>query len=350
MKINKYPYIVAEIGCNHNGDIELAKRMIKKAKECGCNAIKLQLWKGEDLITKKHLLELNDGKVKLENVSEWKTKELGLKNIFEQINKFAIYKNEHIKLFEYARRLGIDYASTAIKKDDIDFLLDQKVSFLKVASMDINNLDFLEYVISKNYPTFISTGLASLSEIESVVNIIPKKYKKNITLLHCISIYPPKDNIVNLRLIKSLKRIFDIKIGYSDHTLGFSIPLAAVSLGASVIEKHFTLDKNMPGWDHKISANPEEMEIICKESKRIIDALGNGRKILTKEEKDKKLKFRRSLTTTKYLKRGHIIRRNDITLKRPGTGIQPEELKYVIGRKLKHNIEEDRTLFWKDIN
>lgn len=350
MKKTKYPYIIAEIGCNHNGDVELAKKMIKVAKECSCDAIKLQLWRKEELITEKNLHELNEGKVKLENVQKCETKELGLKNIFQQVDKFAIYKDEHIELFKYARKIGIDYGSTAITKDGIDFLVDQDVSFLKVASMDINNLDFIEYIISKNYKTFISTGMASLGEIENVLNSIPKKYYDNITLLHCISIYPPKDNIINLKFIMTLKRLFNINVGYSDHTLGFSIPIAAVALGSKVIEKHFTLDKQMPGWDHKVSANAYEMKIICEESKRIIDALGSEYKILSQSELDKRLKIRRSLVANKRIKRGEIIKNDDITLKRPGTGIKPDEIKYVIGRKLKHDIEEDQTLFWEDLD
>lgn len=347
---NKYPYIIAEIGCNHNGDVELAKKMIKEAKECSCDAIKLQLWRKEELITEENLHELNEGKVKLENVQKWETKELGLKNIFQQVDKFAIYKDEHIELFKYARKIGIDYGSTAITKDGIDFLVDQDVSFLKVASMDINNLDFIEYVISKDYKTFISTGMASLGEIENVLNLIPKKYYDNITLLHCIAIYPPKDNIINLKFIMTLKRLFNINVGYSDHTLGFSIPLAAVALGSKVIEKHFTLDKQMPGWDHKVSANPYEMKIICEESKRIINSLGNGLKTISKDELDKRLKFRRSLVTAKKLKKENTIKREDVVFKRPGTGIRPDEIKYVLGRKLKHDIEGDQTLFWEDLD
>lgn len=348
MKTNKYPYIIAEIGGNHNGDMELAKKMILEAKNCGADAVKFQLYKGSELITKKHLEELDSGFVKLENISKWETKELGLTNIFEQVAKFAIQEEEHKVLFEFCREIGIDYSSTGITTDDIDFLVNQKVSFLKVASMDINNPEFVKYVISKGLPTIISTGLASLGEIETIVNSIPGKFKKNITLLHTISLYPPKDEIVNINFINTLKKNFDINVGYSDHTLGFSIPLAAIAIGATVIEKHFTLDKNMLGWDHKVSADPIDLKIICSESKRIIDSLGNGIKNLTDQELDKRLKFRRSLITSINLYKGHVLQREDIVYKRPGTGIAPDELKYVIGRKLKHAIQEDELLKWED--
>lgn len=346
---NKYPYIIAEIGCNHNGDVELAKKMIKQAKKCGCDAIKLQLWKREDLFTENYLHALNNGKVKLENVKEWKSEKMNLKNIFEQIKKFAIQETEHIELFRYAKNIGIDYGSTAITKEGIDFLIEQNVSFLKVAAMDVDNLDFIEYIVSKNIPTLISLGLASLAEIENVVDIIPEKHKHNITLLHCISLYPPRDEIVNLNFIGTLCRNFDFNIGYSDHTIGFTIPLIAIALGASVIEKHFTLDKNMIGWDQKVSADPDEFKIICNESKRIINALGTGMKEITKEELEKRSKLRRSLVTKHNIKKGEKLRKEDVVLKRPGTGIRPDEIKYALGRKLKHDIEKDHTLFWDDL-
>lgn len=348
MKKNKYPYIIAEIGGNHNGNMDLAKKMIDIAKECGADAVKFQLYRGNELITRKHLIELNSGIVKLENVQEWNTKELGLKNIFEQIEQFAIQEKEHIELFEHARKIGIDYASSCITNEEIDFLVNQKVNFLKIASMDVNNPVFIHHALSKNIPIIISLGLASLGEIENVVNLIPEKYKKNVTLLHCISLYPPKDELVNLNFIKTLSTNFDIEIGYSDHTLGFSIALAAVALGAKVIEKHFTLDKNMPGWDHKVSANPDELKIICEESKRIFESLGDGRKKVSKEEMEKRLKFRRSCITATELTASHIISEKDIVYKRPGTGISPDEIKYLIGRKLKKDVKADYLLTWED--
>lgn len=272
----KYPYIIAEIGGNHNGNMELAKKMIKVAKECGADAVKFQLYRKRDLWTNDHLEELNQGLVKLENVSNWSTKELGLKNIFEQIEAFSVQEKEHIEYFDYARKIGIQYSTSTFTKNDVDFCVDQKVAFLKVASCDVTNLDLIEYVLSKEYPTLISLGMASLSEIEQVVKLIPTKMRTKVTLLHCVSLYPPKDEFVNLHFMQTIRNTFGVNAGYSDHTLGFAIPLAAVTLGASVIEKHFTLDKNMPGWDHKVSANPEEMTVLCRESKRIVNSLGSG--------------------------------------------------------------------------
>ena len=347
--MGKYPYIVAEIGGNHNGDIELGKKMIKAAKECGADAVKFQLYRREDLWTEDHLKELNDGVVKLENVSNWSTKELGLNNIFEQVDKFAVQEQEHIEFFNYARELGIDYGTSAFTKKDVDFCIDQKCANLKVASCDVTNLDLIEYVISKDYPTQIAHGLAVPAAMEAVVKPRRESLKHNVTLLHCVSLYPPKDEYVNLNFLHTLRQAFGMEVGYSDHTFGFSIPLAAIALGATVIEKHFTLDKNLPGWDHKVSANPEEMRIIASESKRIVDALGNGIKVVSDDEIAKQKKFRRSITTADSLKAGQEITYNDILFKRPGTGIPADRFKEVIGRHVNRDIEENKTLFWEDL-
>src|SRR6185503_17634407 len=167
----KAPYIIAEIGCNHNGDVALAKKMMSEAKACGCDAVKFQLWKKDELFTDQYLRDLDEGRIKLENVSEWKTKEMGLRNIFDQVEKFHIYKKEHIELFAFAKKLKVDVGSTVVTKDGVDFLIEQKVAFLKVASMDTNYPDFVEYVISKNYPAIISTGMGSQKEIDTIVKL-----------------------------------------------------------------------------------------------------------------------------------------------------------------------------------
>ena len=345
----KYPYIVAEIGGNHNGDVELGKRMIREAKACGADAVKFQLYRRCDLWTEDHLKELNDGLVKLENVSAWETKELGLKDIFAQVDKFAVQEKEHIEFFDCARECGIDYGTSTFTKKDVDFCIDQKVANLKVASCDVTNLDLIEYVISKDYPAHIALGMASLAEIEAIVNLIPEKCRHNVTLLHCVSLYPPKDKLLNLKFIETLRRTFGMAVGYSDHTLGFEIPLAAVAMGASVIEKHFTLDKNMPGWDHRVSADPAEMKIICSASKRIADALGDGIKRVSDDELAKRKKFRRTIATARALKAGEEIRYEDILFKRPGTGIPADKYKDIIGRHVCRDIEANKTLFWEDL-
>lgn len=344
-----HPYIVAEIGGNHNGDIDLAKRMIRSAKECGADAVKFQLYRRCDLWTEDHLKELNDGVVKLENVSSWSTEELGLKDIFAQVDRFAVQEQEHIEFFSYARECGIDYGTSAFTKKDVDFCIDQRVANLKVASCDVTNLDLIEYVISRDYPVHIALGMASLSEIAAIANLVPERCRRNVTFLHCVSLYPPEDGLVNLRFLETLRRNFGIEVGYSDHTLGFEIPLAAIALGARVVEKHFTLDKGMPGWDHRVSADPEEMRIICSAARRISAALGDGIKRVSDGELAKRMKFRRSIATARPLKAGQEISYEDIVFKRPGTGISADRFREIIGRHAARDIESDKTLFWEDL-
>ena len=343
------PYIVAEIGGNHNGDVELGKRMIREAKACGADAVKFQLYRRCDLWTEDHLRELNDGIVKLENVSQWSTRELGLNNIYEQIDRFAVQEREHLEFFAYARELGIDYGTSTFTKKDVDFCIDQKVANLKVASCDATNLDLIEYVISKDYPVHIALGMVTMDEIRDVVRLIPDKCRRNVTLMHCVSLYPPKDSQLNLRFIETLRREFGMAVGYSDHTIGYAFPLAAVALGASVVEKHFTLDKNMPGWDHKVSADPEELRIICEMSRRIADSLGDGVKTLCEDEIAKRRKFMRTIATARGIKAGAEIQYEDITFKRPGTGICASKYREVVGRRAARDIAADKTLFWEDL-
>ena len=346
---SNHPYVVAEIGGNHNGDVDLGKRMIREAKECGADAVKFQLYRRCDLWTEDHLKELNDGVVKLENVSNWSTRELGLADIFAQVDRFAVQEREHIEFFRCARDCGIEYATSAFTKADIDFCVDQKVAYLKIASCDVTNLDLIEHALSKDYPIQIALGMASLAEMEAIVNMVPEKMRGKVTLLHCVSLYPPRDEIVNLSFIETLRRLFGMSVGYSDHTLGFELPIAAMALGASVIEKHFTLDKATPGWDHRVSSDPGEMRIICAAARRVSVALGDGQKRLTVDELEKRKKFRRSLTTARALSKGETISPEDILFKRPGTGISADRFKEVVGRRVCRDIEADKTLFWEDL-
>lgn len=349
MMNNTRPYVVAEIGGNHNGDIELGKRMIREAKACGADAVKFQFYRRCDLWTEEHLGELNEGKVTLENVSQWSTDELGLSDIYAQVDRFAVQEREHIEFFSCARDCGIDYATSAFTKKDVDFCVDQNVANLKIASCDVTNLDLIEYVLSKDYPTHIALGMASLAEIDAIFRMIPEKCRPKVTFLHCVSLYPPKDELVNLRFIKTLQQCTGMNVGYSDHTLGFDISLAAMTLGATVIEKHFTLDKNMPGWDHRVSADPYEMEVICRAARRISASLGSGIKCLSDDELAKRLKFRRSIAVVRALKNGEKVKYSDIAFKRPGTGISADRFREVIGRRVNHDIEADKTLYWEDL-
>ncbi len=334
------PYIIAEIGANHNGDMELAKKMIDEAKACGCDAIKFQSWTPDSLISEEEY-ERN------QQYDDSPRKHFG--SLREMIDKYHLRKEQHIVLKDYCNQIGIEFCSTPFSKEEVDLLEKLEVSFYKIASMDINNLALLEYVSRKKKPVILSTGMSTLAEIENAVKTIESTGNKQIILLHCIALYPPAYQDINLNNIPMLQRAFQYPVGFSDHSLGTSIPLASVVLGSCLIEKHFTLDKDMPGWDHDISAEPKEMETIVKESKNIAKALGSYRRVVGRAEEEKKLKFRRSIVAGTNLRKGLVISAKDLLFKRPGTGIRPDEAKYVVGRQLARDICRDELIQWSDL-
>ncbi len=342
------PYIIAEIGCNHNGDTDLGLKMIKAAKDCGASAVKFQFFTKENLFTKKYMSDLDEGQVRIENIDKWETKELNLNGVSEQIDEFINDQNQLVEFNEYAKKIGIHFGCTPVDADGVKFLNKIGSDFIKLASMDADNLEMIEAVIETGLPVLISTGMADLQEIDAVYNLFKRMKFDNFSLLHAVSIYPPRDEIVNLNFIDTLKNLYDCEIGYSDHTLGFSIPLAAIGKGVKVIEKHFTLDKNMFGWDHKVSADESDLKIICEEGNKVYRTLGSSYKVLSSEEIEKREKFRRSATLSVDVLEGHVLTKDDFVYKRPGTGIRPGEIKYIIGRKFKEDTKKDKTLTLND--
>lgn len=336
------PYIIAELGSNHNGDMELAKKLIVTAKEAGADCVKFQSWTKDTIFSKRKYEENYFLADDYRNRNDY--------NLEQIVEKFQITEDQLYEMKKFADEVGIDCISTPFSKREVDFLVDKlNVPFIKIASMDVNNYPFLEYVAKKQKPIVISTGLSELYELDKAIRIIENCGNKNIVILHCVSIYPPKDEQVNLNNITTLQNLYpDYPIGFSDHTLGTSIPIASVVMGACVIEKHFTLDKNMFGWDHKVSADPEELKIICTETKRVHKALGTYR-IMQEEDETRINEFRRSIVLTKDMKKGDIIKEDDIDFKRPGRGISPEYWKFVIGRKLKRDMKYDDILTMEDL-
>ncbi len=342
IKIENYgkPYIVAEIGANHNGDMNLAKKMIKKAKECGANAVKFQSWSDKSLIARE---EYERNQVYTDSPK----KHFG--SLEEMVKKYYLRKEQHFELKEYCDKIGIEFSSTPFSKEEVDLLMELDVPYIKVASMDINNLELLKYISKQKKPIILSTGMATLGEIEKAVETIKDEGNTDIVLLHCISIYPPKMEDINLNNIITLRNAFNLPVGFSDHTIGTSIPIASIALGACVIEKHFTLDKNLPGWDHEVSADPNELKYICEEGEKVYKALGKFQRIVSDDEKNKIKKFRRSIVLKRDMNTGEIVKYDDLTFKRPGTGIKPDELQYVLGRKLNKNKSYDDLLKWEDL-
>ena len=335
------PYIIAEIGANHNGDMSLAKEMIVAAKEAGADCVKFQSWTKNSVFSK---VKYDENKFLADDYRDRDDYTLE-----EMVDAYSISENELIEMNNFCDENEIECTSTPFSKEEVDFLVDKlNVPFIKIASMDLNNYPFLEYVANKQKPIVMSVGLSELHEIDRAIKTIEMTGNKELIILHCIALYPTKDEDVHLNNIDTFKKLYPYPIGFSDHSLGYSIPLASVVKGVCLIEKHFTLDKNMEGWDHKVSMTPDELKIISSESKRISKALGTTR-IVSPEDELKKKEFRRSIVATRDLKAGHIIEQKDLVAKRPGTGITPGEINYIIGRTLKNDIDEDTLFQWDDM-
>jgi N-acetylneuraminate synthase len=321
------PYIISEIGANHNGDIDLAFKMIDESIKCGVDSVKFQSWTKDSLFSKRQF-ESDDQAVSNEDTQN---------SLSYEVNKYSLSYENIEQIYEYCDKKNITFLSSVFSNDEVDFLDKLGMAAFKIASMDINNLILLEKIATKNKPVLLSTGMSNITEISNAVSILESNGSGPIVLFHTVSTYPPDDSDLNLKNIMMLKEKFDLIIGFSDHTLGISAPLAAIALGAVVIEKHFTIDKNLDGWDHKMSATPNELEIIVKEGKRIKKHLGNYDRKLSNDEINLKSIFRRSIVASKDLKKDTVITLSDINFKRPGDGISPDKYESIIGKKLKVN-------------
>lgn len=334
------PYVIAELGANHNGDMELAKKLIVEAKNAGADCVKFQSWTKDTIFSKKVYEDnyfLTDD---YRNRSDF--------NLEKIIEAYSMSGKELLEMKKFSDEVGIDCSSTPFSKGETDFLVDAMNSpFIKIASMDLNNYPFIDYIARKGKPIIISTGLSELYEIDKAIRTIENAGNNQIVILHCVSIYPPKDEDVNLNNIETLRRLYPYPIGFSDHTLGFEVPLASVAMGACIIEKHFTLDKNLPGWDHKVSATPDEMKIICDGAKKISTALGSSR-IICVENQERKDAFRRSIVLTRDIKFGEIILNDDLDYKRPGSGLAPEMRDVIVGKAAKRNLAKDEMILQSD--
>lgn len=336
----KKPYIIAEIGSNHNGDMELAKKMIDEAKRCGADCVKFQSWSKDTIFSEKVYQDNYFLRDDYRNRTDYTLKEI--------VDKYSIDRNDHFLLKEYCDKIGIEFNSTPFSKAEVDLLVDEiGVPFIKVASMDLNNIPFLTYIAKKGKPVVISTGLCGLSEVNDAVACLKKNGCEKIILLHCVSIYPPEDTMVNLNNIDMLRNTFGLKVGYSDHTIGVVAPILSMAKGVCIIEKHFTLDKNMVGWDHKVSANPEELSAICTAAESAYKMLGSYQKVVNENE-ERRNAFKRSIVAARDIGEGEIITEADIDFKRPGTGIEPKYYEMIIGRKAARNIKKDQILAKED--
>lgn len=331
-------FIIAEAGVNHDGDIKKAKQLIDAAKECGADAVKFQTFEAEALVT---------GTSSKANYQKKTTsaKEPQLK----MLKRLELSQNDFRLLWDYCRKENIMFLSTPFDNDSSDFLDELGMKMFKIPSGEITNLPFLKYLALKKKPLILSTGMADLSEVRIAVNTIVNTGNKDLTLLHCITEYPAPYDEVNLKAMLTLEKTFQLPIGFSDHTLGIEIPLAAAALGAKVIEKHLTLNKKSAGPDHKSSLEPKEFKAMVTGIRHISTALGDGIKRPTASELKNIPVARRSLVALKDFSPGDTIQENDLAIKRPGTGIAPKDLLSVIGRRVKNRIKKDSVLSWGDI-
>ena len=332
-------YLVAEAGINHNGDVGLARQLIAAAHKVGADAVKFQSFETDRFICKSALS------------APHVDRELGVDGTFyDLLKKLELPPDAYPELHAYARQVGIPMTSSPFDERYVELLDRLDVPFFKVASMDLDNLDFIRYVARKKRPMVISTGMGTLAEVAEAVEAARGTGNHDLVLLHCTSQYPPDPSDVNLRAIQTLQSAFsDLLIGYSDHTVGVHVPLAAAALGAVVIEKHFTLDKKMPGPDQKGSADPQEMSTLRAHLDDLARARGTGIKTPTDGEEQVKKAFRRSVVMAKACAKGHTLTRDDVTLMRPGTGISPKYVDLVIGRRLGLDVQPQHILLWGDL-
>jgi len=318
------PFIIAEVGINHNGDIELAKKTILKAKECGASAVKLQTFRAKTLC--------------LQAAPYY--------NLFE---KCEFSESQIKELNEFCKNLNINIFSAVFDEWAINLWSNLNTIAIKIASGDITHIPLLKHAASKGFPMIVSTGGASDLEIKNAVKAI-KSVNNNlpISLLHCISNYPTNISDLNLNCIREMKENYKIPIGFSDHTIGISASISAVAIGADLIEKHFTLDKNLEGPDHKLSSDPKEFKELVQGIRIAFKARGNDRKKVV-EHTESINAMRRSVTSSIDIAKGTKIEKNMLVIRRPGDGIQPIDIEKIIGLEAKINIKSNKTIYWDDI-
>jgi N,N'-diacetyllegionaminate synthase len=325
--------IIAEAGVNHNGNIDRAISLIDVASSAGADYVKFQTFNAEKVISR----NASKAEYQIKNTNNKSETQL------EMVKKLELSYDDHIVLKKYCDKKKIKFLSTAFDLDSIDLIKQLNVPFFKVPSGEINNLPYLRKS-AKLFSSFVvSTGMCNIAEIKKAIDVLieNKIKKKNITLLHCTTEYPTPPQHVNLNAMITLKNDFNLEVGYSDHTEGIEIPIAAAAMGASIIEKHFTLDKTLEGPDHKASLNPDELIKMIQGVRKIEVSLGSNKKSITSVEMKNKLIARKSIVALKPIKIGEIFSEDNITCKRPGDGVSPMEWDKVLGKHSKFNFEID---------
>lgn len=326
-------FIIAEAGVNHNGSVELAKLLIDKASEAGVDAVKFQSFKAEKLVTK-DAIKADYQKQTTGNAD----------NQYVMLKKLELDYDKHKELMEYSKTKGVTFLSSPFDLESIDLLMNLGLEIFKIPSGEITNLPYLRKIGRLNKKVILSTGMATLGEIEEAIGILKENGTTDITVLHCNTEYPTPMEDVNLNAMITIRDAFKVNVGYSDHTLGIEAPIAAVALGAKVIEKHFTLDKSMEGPDHRASLEPYELKKMVECIRNIEKALGDGIKRPSDSEIKNKSIARKSIVAACDIKEGQVFNAHNLAVKRPGDGISPMRWDEVIGKTAKKCFKEDELI------
>lgn len=326
-------YVIAEAGVNHNGSFELACKLAKAAKDAGADCVKYQTFVAKNLVSS------NAAKADYQKATTGgEDSQLGM------LKKLELSFAEFCRLKVYCDELGIAFLSTPFDHESIDFLNTLEMPFWKIPSGEITNLPYLIAIAKTQKPVVLSTGMCELSDIDAALQVLKDNGTPEITLLHCNTEYPTPFEDVNLRAMETLRERFGVKVGYSDHTSGIEVPIAAVALGAEVIEKHFTIDKNMEGPDHKASLEPHELKNMVSSIRYIEQALGDGIKTASASEKKNLAVARKSIVARCAIQKGEVLTEENITVKRPGNGISPMRWFDVLGTAASRDFKEDELI------
>lgn len=324
--------IIAEAGVNHNGDLQMAKQLVDQAKAAGADIVKFQTAKLGSLVSK------------YAGMADYQKKNTGhVESQKEMLQKLLLPYEDFICLSEYCKEVGIGFLSTPFDVESIHFL-EELVPFWKVPSGEITNYPYLVEIGKTKKPVILSTGMCEIPEIDDAVAVLKENGTTDLTLLHCNTQYPTPYEDVNLRAMETLQKRYHVEIGYSDHTQGIEVPIAAVARGAVVIEKHFTLDRNLPGPDHKASLEPEELRTMVRAIRNIELALGSPEKKVSPSEKENLSVARKSIVAAREIKKGELLGENNLTTKRPGNGISPMKWNEVIGTYAVKDFKEDELI------
>lgn len=331
--MNKRTYIIAEAGVNHNGNLQLALELCNEAKACGVDAIKFQTWKTELIVAQ----NTDMAKYQKDNIGTSESQ-------FEMLKKLELSYADFALIKAHCDKIGIRFLSTADETESLDFLCNLGIPFIKLGSGDITNIPYLRYVATKKLPIILSTGMSTLKDVLVAHETLLEAGANDISILHCTTNYPCPMDEVNLKAMLTIKNALQCKIGYSDHTMGIEVPIAAVAMGAEIIEKHFTLNRNMPGPDHKASLIPSELKAMVDAIRNIEKALGNGIKKPNKSEEEISKVVLKHIVAKKTIKKGELLTSDNITVKRSSEGIKASFWDLIEGRSANKDYDVDEPI------